>query len=189
MRFVQLLLTDDQAELAAAALRDAELTLKEEVGKHKDETGDDFPEVAEDLAQLGRLSMLFQDASENPSKYPPTGKMAVTVRSIVRRSRGQAETPTRSKRRSGRHQRRRAERHIFRRNREFIENFNRGQEMYEADRLEAEAAAAEIAKKVEGMPTYAVTDGQGNVLMSGIPALFVLDEDGKSLAAPKLITP
>lgn len=184
MRFVQLLLTDEQAELTAAALRDAEKALKELAEEDVPEEHRSY--VGENIAQIGRLSMLFQDMSENPAKYTPTGEMARTVRSIVKRAKGRPQIPSLRKKRADRHQRRRMERRYFRRNREYIEQYNRAVEITEAERAEAEANAAELAKRIEGQPTYTVTDGYGNVLMSGIPAEFVLDADGKSLAAPKI---
>lgn len=186
MRYVQPLLTDEQAELTAAALRDAEAQLREL------QLDDDGIEVTseqvshrealqEDIAQLGRLALMFQDMSENPAKYPPAPKMAASLKRFRKRVVGPAQPQSLRKKRSSRHQRRRAERRLFRRNREYIEAVNQAREMYERDRLEHEQAVAEIAERVEGQPKFTITDGFGNVIMRDVPAEFILDEGGASL--------
>lgn len=188
MKFVQLLVTDDQAELVAAALRDAEEQLKK-VAAETDPQGlsrEQYDGVNADMNALGRLQLLFQDASENPTKYPPTGKMAATVRGIARRAKGRSKTPSLSRKRASRHQRRRAERHFYRRNRKLIESYNKGLAEYEAAQAEYEASVAEVNERVKDQPTFSVTDGFGNVTLAGIPAEFIIDAEGKSLAAPKI---
>lgn len=189
MRYVQPLLTDEQAELIAAALRDAERQLTTE----RDNTFagrliDDMPEGAvtalermdEDIASVGRLALLFQDASENPAKYPPAPKMAASLKRFRKRVAGPAPPQSLRKKRSGRHQRRRAERRLFRRNREYIEAVNQAREMYERDRLEHEQAVAEIEERIQGQPRFVITDGFGNVIMRDVPAEFIKAEDGET---------
>lgn len=192
MRFVQLILTDEQAELAAAALRDAEAqlkTMRTDADPETEKEADYMSGLGGDIAQVGRLSMLFQDASENPSKYPPTGKMASTVRRITRRAKGYAETPSRSRRRADRHQRRRAMRHFARRNREMVEGYNRAVEMYEAEQAEVEAARAEVEERIERQPKFTILSGDGQTIMSGIPAEFVIAEETGDSLLPKIIVP
>lgn len=185
MRYVQPLLTDEQAELTAAALRDAEQALREL------QSEDDGVEVTseqvsqreamqEDIAQLGRLSMLFQDASENPAKYPPAPKMAASIRKFRKRVQGQAQPQSLRKKRASRHQRRRAERHFFRRNRELIEGVNRARELYEQEAEEHAKAVAEIEERVKDQPRFTITDGFGNTIMAGVPAEFIRTEDGET---------
>lgn len=190
MKFIQLLLTDEQTELTAAALRDAEEALKDERADRGgvEVTSEDATEnerLSADIAAVGRLMLLFQDASENPAKYPPTGKMAATVRSIARRAKGTPQPASRRRRRADRHQRRRALRNAFRRNRAFTEGYNRAYAIQEQEEQEYQAALAEIQERVKDQPKYAITDGFGNTIMAGVPAEFVLDAEGLPLDSPK----
>lgn len=177
MRYVQLLLTDEQAELTAAALRDAEDVLRAQVTNT--EAAEDDP-AREDVQALGRLSMLFQDASENPAKYPPAPKVAASLKKFRKRVQGQAQPQSLRKKRAGRHQRRRAERHFFRRNRELIEGVNAAREAYEKEAAEHAQAVAEIEERVKDQPRFTITDGFGNVIMAEVPAEFIRTEDGET---------
>ena len=189
MKLVQLLLTDDQADLSAAALRDAEIALKQIRSETTNEATHE--EIDADIAQLGRLQLLFQDASENPLKYKPSPKLA-TIRSIVKAAKVPVPV-SRRKRRASRAQRRKAERHEYRRNQAYIENYNRAVELHAKDEAEHQAALDEIEKRIEGQPTFTVTDGFGNPVMAGVPAEFIVDANGENLRArrefAKLILP
>lgn len=180
MRFVQLLLTDEQAEWTAAALRDAEKDLKAQL----DELGDDAEMwMADDAAMLGRLSMLFQDAAEQPSKYPPTGKRAATVRTIVRRAKGAAQPQSRKNKRKSRQERRmRTAKERRRLRREVAESWNRAREIMEREAEEAREAYEALLARVADQPKYQVLDSAGNVVLDGIPAEFVRRvDDGASV--------
>lgn len=187
MRPVQILLTDEQAELAAAALRDAEAQLVELQSEDDgfETTSEQREVLQEDIARLGRLSLLFQDASENPAKYPPSPKMAASIKRFRKTVQGEAQPQSLRKKRSGRHQRRRATRHFFRRNRDLIEGVNRAREMYEKEAEEHAQAVAEIEERVKDQPKFTVTDGFGNTIMAGVPAEFILDAEGLPLEAAK----
>lgn len=184
VRYVQPLLTDEQAELVAAALRDAELAVMEElagvVPGDAEDDADRAEPLREDAAQLGRLALLFQDASENPAKYPPAPKMAASIRKFRKQVQGQAQPQSLRKKRASRHQRRRAERHFFRRNRDLIDGVNAAREAYEREAEEHAKAVAEIEERVKDQPRFTVTDGFGNVIMAGVPAEFIKTEDGET---------
>lgn len=199
MRSVQLLLTDGQAELVAAALRDAEeaLQLEQETGVIPGTTSEEVSRrerLAEDIAAVGRLALLFQDASENPAKYPPAPKMAASIRKFRKQVQGQAQPQSLRKRRASRHQRRRAERHFFRRNRDLIDGVNAAREAYEREAEEHARNIAEIEERVKDQSKFTVTDGFGNVVMAGVPAEFIITERDTSLqeeffSKPKLYVP
>jgi hypothetical protein len=171
LRFVQVLLTDEQADLVAAALVDA--------AKSLDPSGEEIGPAGEDAAAVGRLALLFRDASNNPLKYKPSPASDV-VRSIVKAAKV-PQPQSRSKRRAGRHQRRRALRHAFRRDREFIDGYNKAQALQEKEQAEYDAMVAEVTERTADQPKYTITDSFGNELLSGIPAEFVLDGSGTSL--------
>lgn len=185
MRFVSVLLTDEQAELAAAALRDAESALREELTdeEHTGEQAANNERVAEDARFAGRLSMLFQDAAENPTKYAPTGKMAATVRGIVRRAKGPAQPPRKNKRKARQEARMRTskERRKFRR--QIAENYNKARTIMEAEKAEMEQIHAETMARIEAQPKYKVVNAFGQSIIEGVPAEFVVRMDGEGLPA------
>jgi transcription elongation GreA/GreB family factor len=186
---VQLLLTDEQAELAAAALLDAEEQLKEDVNDLPELTSEDVAFKESRLAeiqQVGRLFLLFQDASERPAKYPPTGKMASSVRTIVRRAKGASQPNTRRNRRKARQAERRAYRKFTRlHRREIAEQYNAAVEQMEKEQAEYEAAQRELEERIADQPTFTIRDGWGNDVMVGVPAEFILDAEGRPVLLEK----
>lgn len=197
MRLVQLVLTGKQAEIVSAALTDTHYALTEaqrDLGG-VEITSEDVvvnEQMAADIAAVGRLQLLFQDAFENPLKYKPSPKLA-TIRSIVK-ARKVPVPQSRRKRRADRHQRRKAERMLFRRNQEYIANVNRAQEQYAKDEAEYQTSLDEIQKRIEGQPTFTIQNGFGDTIMAGVPAEFVVDEQDVSLqerhfTKPTLVLP
>jgi hypothetical protein len=183
VRFVQLLLTAEQAELVAAALRDTEAAIREE-GTNEETTSEEVANnerVGEAARAVGRLSLLFADAAENPSKYPPQGKLASTVRDITRRAKGAAQPEGRKNKRKARQERRIAtakERRRYRR--EMAEGFNKAREIMEQEAAEAAEFQAEIEARISDQPKYNVVDAYGNLIVAGVPAEFVKTEEGES---------
>lgn len=198
LKLVQVLLTDEQAELVAAALRDAGYALTTEADRPRadDVPHEEWQEAVEimqaDIAAVGRLELLFQDASENPLKYKPDPKNAI-VRSIVKAAKGPAQMPSRRKSRADRHQRRKAERAFFRRNRKMIEGYNAAMATQREEEAEYAAMLAEVEERVKDQPRFTITDGFGHTIMAGVPAEFVLNEEGEAPLTlgtkPRLIVP
>lgn len=181
MRFVQILLTTEQAELAAAACRDAEADLVASEGPGTP--------AAEDAKLIGRLGMLLQDAAENPVKYTPTGRGAATVRSIVRRASGPARPKPLNKRKRRQEERQRTskERRKFRK--VIADSYNEARTRMEAEKAEAEAAQAAFEERIAKQERYSVVNADGETLVGGVPAEFIVnDADGTNLL-PKVIVP
>lgn len=184
MQFAEVVLTDDQALKTRFALD--ELIRKAE--------GEDAEYVMEDdeRREFERLAVFFGTVAAEPDNFRPTGKNAARVRSIVKRAKGRAQTPSLRKRRSGRHQRRRAERMHNRRNREQIEQHNAAFEAYAKDQEELEKYLAEIEERQADQPKYTIKDTAGRVILEGVPAEAIFYEDnGEPLykAPPKIIVP
>jgi len=170
MQFVQLLLTDQQVELLAAAARD----------------GMNTPDIhSEDANELWRLHLLLQDASEKPSKYPPMGKMAASVRTLVRKNKGAAQPPRKNKRKQRQEGRRAWNIQRRKQRRIFAEEYNKAVEIMEAETAEHEANVAELIERTEKQAKFNVTDGFGQVVLEGVPAEFIVDSEGNSLLTEK----
>lgn len=183
MQFAEIVLTDEQALKARFALD--ELLRKSE--------GEDAEYDMEDdeRADFERLAQFLGIVATSPEQFRPTGKNAARVRSIVKRAKGRAQTPSLRKKRSGRHQRRRAARMHERRNREAVEQFNAAQAAYAKDQEELEQYLAEIEERQKDQPKYTIKDTAGRVILEGVPAEAIFYEDGESLykPPPKLIVP
>lgn len=190
MKLVQVLLTAEQADLVAQSLSDSYEELGAEIEKVEDEDGKAVTAGIQNV--IGRLQLLFQDASENPLKYKPDPKNAI-VRSIVKAAKGPAQMPSRRKSRADRHQRRKAERAFFRRNRKMIEGYNAAMATQREEEAEYAAMLAEVEERVKDQPRFTITDGFGHTIMAGVPAEFVLNEEGEAPLTlgtkPRLIVP
>lgn len=181
MRFVQLLLTDEQAELVAAACLDAERTVIADEGEESP--------AAEDAKQLGRLALLFQDAAERPAKYTPTGKLAATVRSVHRRAKGAAQPKPLNKRKQRQERRIRTAKERREMRRLFTQGYNEARERLEAERIEAESAQRELEERLEKQRKFKVVTADGDLIIAGVPAEFVVDEETGESLLPKVIVP
>lgn len=179
MRFVQLLLSDEQAELVAAACLDAERKLIAEEGEP----------AAEDAKQLGRLALLFQDAAESPLKYPPTGKTASTVRTVIRRAKGAAQPKPLNKRKQRQERRMRTAKERRQLRKVITKGYNEARERLEAERLEAEEYEREFQERIAKQRRYKVVNAYGDAVVEGVPAEFVLDEETGENLLPKVIVP
>lgn len=192
MRFVQLLLTEDQAELAAAACRDAEQALAAESGDEweaQTAAGDPVSQSFYDAQQLGRLALLFRHASESPLQYPPTGKMATTVRSVVRRAKGAAQPKPLNKRKQRQERRMRTHKERRRFQKEITASYNAAREQMEAERLEAEQYWHEFQERIEKQAKFKVVTADGRTVVEGVPAEFVIVEETGENLLPKVVLP
>lgn len=187
MRFVQLLLTDEQAELLAACARDAEIQLKEIAAKSEFPADDP---AAEDAVTVGRLSMLLQDAAEQPAKYTPTGKTAATVRTIVRRAKGTAQPQSRKNKRKARQEERQRTSKVRRHYRKQIaQAWNESREKLEAEKQAAAEKREQDKARWATQPKFKVVLEDGTEVLGEIPAEFVVNEETGENLALKVIVP
>lgn len=174
MQPVQIVLTDDLALKARLAidniLADENYVLKEE-----------------EEADYQRLAVALGQVAANPSAFPVTGKLAPSIRRVVRVAKGAAQPQSRRNKRKVRQQNRQGYAKWRRRERRrLVEEYNRAREIYEAEAREAEEAWAEIEARLEKQPKYSVVTLDGQTLVGEIPAEFIRKEDG-SPAFPQLI--
>jgi hypothetical protein len=151
MQFVQTVLTDEQAELLAAALP----LLIERAPELVDEMlgGED---VVEDLK---RLAFFFGAIATEPSKYPVNQQMARALKTRVRRLKNptprrsdggvKGEPKPRSSRKARQERRMRTAKERRRNRREEVENFNAAREQYERDVAELQELQREGEARVE----------------------------------------
>lgn len=162
-QFVHPLLTDDQALMAATAIR---LILEDE---------EKYVFTDEERDQFTRLAGFFGLLAEHPSQFPPKGAMVSTVKRITRRAKGAAQPQSRStrkaKRSQGRQKRDRAAR------REQVAQYNASLAAYEKDMRDAEEAHRELEEQLSSEPRVQVIDVNGRVIMSEIPASMVVPMD------------
>lgn len=172
MQFVQVVLTDDQALLARAAL---DLILNDP---------ERYVMTDEERADYERLAVFLGHVAQNPSEFPVTGKMATSVRKAVRRIAGPAQPQSRRRKRSqGQQKRDRKAR------RELVAAYNEAVARMEAERQEAEEAHRELLERIEPQPKYRVVSAGGEVILDGVPAEFIqpVDEDGPAITRDKIV--
>lgn len=184
MQFVQMLITDEQALKIRLAI---DLVLQDP---------ERFVMTDDERTEYERLAVFFGHAGVNPSAFSPTGEMAQTVKTLVRRAKGPAQPQSRRNRRKLRQERRRGWQKLQRKQRrEMAEQLNAAMERLLKDQEEAEAAAQELQAKYEADRKFDLYDGFGNLIMSGIPESALRDHvepapDGPSDdSKPKIIMP
>jgi hypothetical protein len=170
-RLVQLVLTDQIAELTAAALRDA--SNSEDV-------------TVEEAGILYDSSLLFQTASESPERFPLTGARATSLKRQVTRAphingnSGNTAASTRNKRKIRQESRARWAKIRRKNRREMAEAYNEARATMEAEREEMEMAYAEQQAKLADEPKFDVFALDGSRLLGGIP---------ESMIKPAEVTP
>jgi hypothetical protein len=163
VQFVQLLLTDEQALYLNASV---DLLLADT---------ERFVMTDEERDNYQRLSVFFSEVVRNPAHFAPTGEMADTVKSIVRKLKGPAQPQSRRNRRKARQERRMSFRKRERaQRRENAEMYNAAMAALEAERVEAEAAWQEIAERYANEPKVMVLTADGVPVMTDIPASMVV---------------
>jgi hypothetical protein len=134
LKFVQVVLSDDQARLVAQAIPLAlENSTEDQIGDGEDD--------------LKRLAMFFAGVAESPEAFPITGRMAGKVKAIVRQAKGPAQPQSRSKRAKKRTQGQQKRDRQARR--EGVAEFNVARERYEQDVKDMEEAHAERVAQIE----------------------------------------
>jgi len=171
MQLTQLLLADEQALKVRLAI---DLVLQDP---------ERFVMTDEERNEYERLAVFFGTVASDPSRFAPTGEMAQTVKSLVRRARGPAQPQSgrnkrkvRQERRQGFAKRRRAQR------REFAEAYNAAVERVERD----------MAEKYDKEPKFMILRADGVPIMTDIPASMVVPmvdqiretEEGPLVTAP-----
>lgn len=154
-RFAQLVLTDDQLDLVASALRDAT----------------NNPDITfEQSQEVDDLRYFFETARDEPSKFPVTGKMAGSIRTAVRRAKGAAQPQSRKNRRKARQERRMRTSKERRKFRAVIaKSYNEAVERMRQEDEEARIAHEEMVARLEAQPKFNVFAADGRVLLAGIP--------------------
>ena len=163
MQFAQILVTDDQALKTRLAL---DLILQDP---------ERYEMTDEERADYERLAVFFGLVATNPSHFAPSGDMARTVKSIIRRAKGPAQPQSQSKRRAkrsqGKQKRDRAARRLA------VEQYNEAYQAYEKDRLDFEEYERELIERFEKEPKVMILRADGQVIMSDIPASMVVPMD------------
>lgn len=181
-RLVQLVLTGDTAELTAAALRDA--------ANSEDVTVDESQILYE-------ASVLFQTASEEPHRFPLTGKMATSIPRALRRkpnpNTGNTAASTRNKRKARQEKRAGWAKTRRKHRREMAENYNEAVRIMEAEREEMEMAYAEQQAKLADQPKFDIFAMDGTRLLGGVPESMIRptpdEADKNDEAKPEVILP
>lgn len=188
MTLVQLILTTDQAELAAAALRDA--------ANSEDVT-------LEESQVIYDLGYFLQTVGENPSKYRPNGKMATSIKRAQQRpgpNAGNTSASVKNKRKA-RQEKRAGWNKLRRKNRrEMVANYNQAVETMAAERAEMEAAFAEQQAILDAEPKFDVFTVDGARIISGVPESMIRpveldidsiaqDESDATPVVPEIILP
>jgi hypothetical protein len=190
VRFVQLVLTEEHAQLAAEALaREIETGEAQRADMEALGFSPQTEDEAAEEAQLERVQLLLADAAAHPEKYPPTGKSAATVRTVVRRAKGAAQPKPLNKRKQRQEKRTRTHKERRKYRRQIAESYNRSVAIYEAEAKEAEEYQAELAARVESQPKFRVVGADGQPVISGIPAEFIVNEETEENLLPKIILP
>lgn len=180
MQFVQTLITDEQALKIRLAI---DLVLQDP---------ERFVMTDEERTEYERLGTFYGYAAANPSAFAPTGEMAQTVKSIIRRTKGPAQPASRRNKRKARQLRRRAHQKMMRKQRrEFNEQYNAAMEQLRKDAEEAERNAQEMMAKYEAEQKFDIYDGLGNLIMAGVPesAIRKMEDAPAEEAAPHIILP
>lgn len=159
MQFVETLITDEQALKIRLAV---DLILQDP---------ERFVMTDEERTEYERLAVFFGHAATNPSAFAPTGQQAQTVKTLVRRAKGPAQTQSRRNRRKARQERRTSWRKRERAHRrETAEQFNAAMESLQRDMAEAEAAAQEAQARYESEAKFDILGPDGRtVMLHGVP--------------------
>jgi hypothetical protein len=159
VRLVQLVLTVDQCEMINGAMRDAA----------------NSPDVTmEESQRIYDLGYIFQAASEQPSKFPITGKKAASLARALRLGKGPAQPQSRKNKRKARQEARQGWSKKRRKLRAAnAKAYNEAVAIQEAEMAEMEAAYAEQQAKLEKEPKFDVFAMDGTRILSGIPESMV----------------
>lgn len=147
----------------------------------------------EERQQYERLAVFYGTAAVDPSRFPLSPKQAARLKSIVRKPKGTAQTPSRRNRRKVRQERRQSfAKKRRKQNREFREQYNEAMAQLRKDAEEAEQAQAEILARIEAEPKFNIVDGAGNLIMAGVPESAIVhagEEEALERMASKIILP
>lgn len=173
MQFAQIVVTDDQALKTRLAI---DLILQDP---------ERFVMTDEERADYERLAVFFTVVANEPSRFPPTGSAARSVKSMVRRAKGAAQPQSRRKpkRTQGQQKRDRVAR------REYVAQYNAAVEQYEKEAAEAAEYEQELVEKFANEPRVQILRADGVVIMSDIPASMVVPMEPEESTESGIILP
>lgn len=158
MQFVELVVSTDQALMTRAAL---DIVLNDP---------DRYVLTEEERSAYERLAVFFGSAAVDPARFPLSPRQASRIKTLVKKARGPAQPQSRRNKRKARQERRIATAKQRRKNnREFREQYNEAMAQLRKEQEEMEAAYAEVEARVAAEPKFDIVDGQGNLIMSGVP--------------------
>jgi hypothetical protein len=174
-QLVQILLTDEQAKLLAAA---AVVAIRSDA----DEENGLITLEEDERTDLERLARFMAVVALNPSKFPLTGHMAVARKLAERRvdgvRRGDGElkgTVSRKNKRKVRQERRQRTHKVRRLTRRAdAEAYNAARAQMEAELKEIQEIQEQRQREIETEAKYTLQDIMGNVVMTDIPESMIV---------------
>lgn len=142
----------------------------------------------EERTEFERLAVFLGQVAASPELFPPTGKNANRIRSIVRRVKGPAQPPRKPKRHARLEKRQGRQKFLRQHRRELAAEYNSAREKFELERAEMEEMIRATEERIAKQPKFQIKDVQGNVVVRDIPAEAILREDGEP-AFPQIIVP
>jgi hypothetical protein len=122
--------------------------------------------------------VFFGTAAVDPARFPLSPRQAARLKSIVKRAKGPVQPQSRRNKRKARqerrqsfHKRRRQER------KQFTEQYNAAYAEMLKEQEEMEKAYAEIQARVANETKFDIVDGQGNLIMAGVPQSAIVMQD------------
>ena len=125
-----------------------------------------------------RLAVFFGSAAVDPARFPLSPRQKSRIKSIVRKAKGPAQPQSRRNKRKARQERRISfAKKRRKQNRELREAYNEAMAKLREEEAEMEAAYAEVQARVEAEPKFDIVDGQGQLIMSGVPESAIRPKD------------
>lgn len=142
----------------------------------------------EERADFERLAVFLGQVAASPESFPLTGKNASRIRSVIRRAKGPAQPPRKSKRHARLEKRQGRQKFLRENRRELAAQYNAARQQMEDEMREAEEHIRATEERIAKQPKFSIKDANGNIALSDIPAEAILREDGEP-AFPQIIVP
>jgi hypothetical protein len=135
---------------------------------------EDFPDDDDTVKAWNDLKYFLIRASDNPSAFPPTGKLASSIKKGTAQIKGTSRTPSRTNKRKARQEKRQGWAKQRRKLRAAnAKAYNEAVAIQEAEYAEMEAEYEKQKAIFDAEPKFDVYTPDGNRVMSGIPASMV----------------
>lgn len=122
-----------------------------------------------------RLAVFFGTAAAEPARFPLSGRQASRIKSVVRKAKGPAQPLSRRNKRKARQEKRQGFHKRRRKDlKQFREQYNEAMAQLRKEQEEAEAAYLEIQERVAAEPKFDIVDGQGKLIMAGVPQSAII---------------